>query len=148
MCANLLKLNEDKTEIMVFGSRWQIKNTNINKIIVTGTKIKPVKCVCNIGVYLDNNMDITNQFFFLSNHILLGFIGVRITVMSYIWTIDLDTDNIYTAGWTTQNGYFYLHIHKDIFMLWGYGKLTYIIIYMYYMYIYIYILRIYKTILS
>ena len=33
----------------------------INKIIVAGTEIKPVKCVCNIGVYLDNNMDMSDQ---------------------------------------------------------------------------------------
>lgn len=61
MCASLLKLNQDKTEGIVFGSRLRLKHNNINKIIVAGTEIKPVKCVCNIGVNLDNNMDMSDQ---------------------------------------------------------------------------------------
>ena len=107
----------NRVEIGYFGQKWQKLGRNRVEMVET----QGLKLI----IYMVYSL---YCFFFLSNHILLGFIGVRITVMSYIWTIDLDIDNIYTARQTTQNGYFYLHIHKDIFMLWGYGKLTYITI--------------------
>ena len=61
MCSNLLKLNEEKTEVIVFGSRQRLKNVDINSISVAGCEVQTVTSVGNIGVQLDSNMTMEHQ---------------------------------------------------------------------------------------
>ena len=53
MRRNMLKLNDDKTEVMVFGSKHQLKQVNINHIRVGDSNIALTESAVNIGVTLD-----------------------------------------------------------------------------------------------
>ena len=56
MRRNMLKLNDDKTEVMVFGSKHQLKQVNINHIRVGDSNIALTESAVNIGVTLDSNL--------------------------------------------------------------------------------------------
>ena len=51
-----LKLNSDKTEFLVLGTRQQLAKMQYNSISVDGEVIQARKCVRNLGVYMDAEM--------------------------------------------------------------------------------------------
>lgn len=61
MNSNFLKLNTDKTEVMVFGKKSQLQKLNIGTIRIGDTEIKPALHATNIGVVLDTNLSMVNQ---------------------------------------------------------------------------------------
>ena len=54
MSFNFLKLNEDKTEYVIFGTRYQLARTEPLDIKVGPAFISPVEVVRNLGFYMDN----------------------------------------------------------------------------------------------
>ena len=61
MNSNLLKLNEDKTELMIIGSKRRLKSVNVSSLDIGGSKITPTTSAVNIGVTLDCNMSMEMQ---------------------------------------------------------------------------------------
>ena len=57
MIRNKLKLNDDKTEIILITSPYYTSYFKINEFRIDDTTVTPVKYVKNIGVYFDNNMN-------------------------------------------------------------------------------------------
>ena len=55
MGSNRLRLNDDKTEFIIIGSRQLSKITDI-AIKIRNTTIQPVESVCNLGYFLDNQL--------------------------------------------------------------------------------------------
>jgi hypothetical protein len=54
MTANWLKLNEDKTEIIIFGTKYKLSQLeNIEELNICGSVIKPSSQVRNLGVIFD-----------------------------------------------------------------------------------------------
>ena len=62
MRANFLKLNSDKTEVLIFGTYQQLKKCTLSSINVAGTDVpvqtKPVR---NLGVLFDSCMTMSDQ---------------------------------------------------------------------------------------
>ena len=62
MTNNKLKLNNDKTEIMLFGTKSSLADVNITSLEVAGTRVHvsdgPVR---NLGVLLDNSLSMSSQ---------------------------------------------------------------------------------------
>ncbi len=58
MIKNMLKLNDDKTEFIVIGTRQQRSKTDIPHINIYGTDIAPTSTVGNLGVMFDSEMSI------------------------------------------------------------------------------------------
>jgi pectin methylesterase-like acyl-CoA thioesterase len=62
MTNNKLKLNNDKTEIMLFGTRSSLADVDITSLEVAGTRVHvsdgPVR---NLGVLLDNSLSMSSQ---------------------------------------------------------------------------------------
>ena len=56
MDANFLKLNQEKTELIIFGTRQKLSMMTQFSINVTGTTIKPSLKVRNLGVILDQTL--------------------------------------------------------------------------------------------
>ena len=56
MCANRPKMNNSKTEAIIFSSRYFAKTMNIDNINVCGSTIKLSPCVKQLGVMLDNTL--------------------------------------------------------------------------------------------
>ena len=56
MTSNYLKLNEDKTEVIVFSHKPLQDGTLMNSIDIGGHTIKPVSSVRNLGVELDSSL--------------------------------------------------------------------------------------------
>ena len=57
-----LQLNESKTEIIVFGSSRNLKNIVINGVnLISGTTIRFVSNVKNLGVQMDNHLNFDKQ---------------------------------------------------------------------------------------
>ena len=54
MSFNFLKLNEDKTEYIMFGTRYQLARTEPLDTKVGPAFISPVEGVRNLGFYMDN----------------------------------------------------------------------------------------------
>ena len=62
MVKKRLKLNDDKTECMLFGTENTLKNYEQFQHIMIGTSnIKIVPVVRNLGVYIDSNLTMKNQ---------------------------------------------------------------------------------------
>ena len=49
MIADRLKLNDDKTEFMIIGTRTQLDNVNVSEIVVSQAKVLAVTIVSNLG---------------------------------------------------------------------------------------------------
>jgi hypothetical protein len=56
MDANFLKLNEGKTELIMFGSPQQLRKTSFTGLTIGDASISPSSVVRNLGAYLDSNM--------------------------------------------------------------------------------------------
>jgi hypothetical protein len=61
MSANWLKLNDSKTEFIVFGDKKSLSNLDINSIIVGDSDVAAVQCVKSIGAHLDNSLKMNKQ---------------------------------------------------------------------------------------
>ena len=56
MACNKLKLNEEKTEILITGTPVKVQAANISSITVCGEPITTVNAVKNLGVIIDSNL--------------------------------------------------------------------------------------------
>ena len=55
MVCNKLKLNDNKTEFMVFGSKASLKKVT-KSIMIGNNDIHSVESVCNIGAFFDSTL--------------------------------------------------------------------------------------------
>ena len=70
-----LKINDDKTEFLVIGSRQQLLKINHSSVRVGTIDIKPVKVVRNLGAWFDSHFSMSTHiskscsaaFFWLHN---------------------------------------------------------------------------------
>ena len=57
MIADSLKLNDDKTEFMIIGTRAQVNKVNVSEIVVGQAKVPAVTIIVrNLGTWLDTNL--------------------------------------------------------------------------------------------
>ena len=56
MLTDKLKLNEDKTEFMVIGTRHQLGKVSIGELSVGDSEVVPVSTAKNLGVWLDSHL--------------------------------------------------------------------------------------------
>ena len=61
MNKNRLKLNEDKTESMLFGSSHSLKNIQVSSMDIDGTRISFSQSVRNLGVHLDPSLSMSSH---------------------------------------------------------------------------------------
>ena len=61
MLANKLKLNDDKTEVIIISSRQLMSKINIPNVKVGDISIFPSECVRNLGVMVDRAICIEEQ---------------------------------------------------------------------------------------
>ena len=62
MVKKRLKLNDDKTECMLFGTENTLKNyVQFQHIMIGTSNIKTVPVLRNLGVYIDSNLTMKNQ---------------------------------------------------------------------------------------
>ena len=62
MVKKRLKLNDDKTECMLFGTEHALKNyEQFQHIMIGASNIKIVPVVRNLGVYIDSSLTMKNQ---------------------------------------------------------------------------------------
>ena len=62
MSANMLKMNDDKTEVILFATKSQIKKlSNPISITLSDTNFQPKSDVENLGVIMDTNMTMQKQ---------------------------------------------------------------------------------------
>jgi hypothetical protein len=61
MAENYLKLNADKTEFMILGSRQQLSKVNITELQVGDAKVTPCECARNIGAWMDPTLKMKHQ---------------------------------------------------------------------------------------
>ena len=54
--SNMLKINADKTEVIVFTSQKNEKHIESISVKIGGEDIKPSKCVRNLGAFLNSKM--------------------------------------------------------------------------------------------
>ena len=58
MAKHKLKMNNDKTEVIAYGTKHQLNKLKIKSINVGGTEVKCVKSVRDLGVTFTNNIDL------------------------------------------------------------------------------------------
>jgi hypothetical protein len=51
---NMLKLNQEKTELIIFAPKHQAKHFSDFRLKFDGTVLSDVSCVKNLGMYFDN----------------------------------------------------------------------------------------------
>ena len=61
MTSSKLKMNDDKTECMLIGTRQQLTKLSINHISVGDTTVTTSQTVRNLGMLLDSNMSFHEQ---------------------------------------------------------------------------------------
>jgi hypothetical protein len=61
MFANRLKLNQNKTEFIVFATTNNLRRLSNITFTIDDTEISPSTCVHNLGVKFDNKMDMSQQ---------------------------------------------------------------------------------------
>ena len=61
MHSNMLKLNEDKTEVILFTSKHNTRHLDKVSVKVGDSVIRSTSCVRNIGTLLESNMDMEKQ---------------------------------------------------------------------------------------
>ena len=53
--------NDDKTELMLIGTRQQLKKVNLNDITVSDTVVEAKSVVRNLGSWFDHNLDMSSH---------------------------------------------------------------------------------------
>ena len=66
MLKNRLKLNEEKTEAIIFGPKEKVKSIELNSIKVVDANIEVVEKVRNLGLVLDTELSMTDHI----NHVV------------------------------------------------------------------------------
>ena len=61
MAQNMLKLNNGKTEIILFGSKKQLAKVNIQSLDVAGTRVNVSEPVRNLGAMFDSNFTMVSH---------------------------------------------------------------------------------------
>ena len=61
MSANMLKLNQDKTELIIFAPKHQVKHLSEFSLTFDGTVLSDVSVVKNLGMYFDKTMSMEHQ---------------------------------------------------------------------------------------
>ena len=61
MAANFLKLNDDKTELLVLGTPQQLEKVSIESVTVGNCQIEPSPTVRNIGAHFDQHLKMNHQ---------------------------------------------------------------------------------------
>jgi hypothetical protein len=56
MKINLLKLNQDKTELIIFAPKHRVKELGNCQLVLEGTIVTYVTCVKNLAAYLDKSL--------------------------------------------------------------------------------------------
>jgi hypothetical protein len=56
MSANMLKLNEDKRELIIFAPKHEVKHFSDFRLKFDGTMLSDVSCVNNLGMYFDKTI--------------------------------------------------------------------------------------------
>ncbi|CAC5390085.1 unnamed protein product [Mytilus coruscus] len=57
----MLKLNEDKTELIIFAPKHQLKHLSDFRLTFDGTVLSDVSCVKNLGMYFDKTISMEHQ---------------------------------------------------------------------------------------
>ena len=81
MTSNYLKLNDNKTEVIIVGTRAQLWKSNINTIDVCNSKIAHKNSVKDIGVYIDSELIMKHHVMIL-HHIRL-FLSFDVSTIHY-----------------------------------------------------------------
>ena len=75
MTYNKLKLNENKTEFLIIGSPFNLKNLPDIELTVGNSAIRPSESARNLGVYFDCTMSMASHITYIICYaILSGFI--------------------------------------------------------------------------
>ena len=53
----MLKLNDNKTEMVIFMSKYHLQKYGLSTMAVGNSTIVPVACVCDLGVQLDQHLN-------------------------------------------------------------------------------------------
>ena len=61
MITNLLQLNTDKTEFIIFGTQQQLSKIYRNSIVVAGNNVEITTSVRNLGIRFDNVLSMNEQ---------------------------------------------------------------------------------------
>ena len=61
MTSNLLKLNQDKTELIIFSSKQNLQSVPNIKLKVGDHVVESVSCVKDLGVFFDNHLNMEQQ---------------------------------------------------------------------------------------
>ena len=61
MIEERLMLNDDKTELMLIGTRQQLQKVNLNDITVGDTVVEAKSVVRNLGSWFDRNLDMSSH---------------------------------------------------------------------------------------
>ena len=59
--SNLLKLNDQKTDVVVFGTKHKLPVMKDIRITIGGSTLNPSSHVCNLGVIFDSTLTMTNH---------------------------------------------------------------------------------------
>lgn len=62
-----LKINNSKTEIIIYGTKQQLAKVNISSVQVGGTYVKCVDHVRDLGVLMNNCLSFDDTFELMSN---------------------------------------------------------------------------------
>ena len=61
MCVNMLKLNEDKTELMLFAPKHRVKDLKNCHLTFKGNIITSPDCIKNLGIHFDKTLSMHQQ---------------------------------------------------------------------------------------
>ena len=61
MLTDRLKLNDDKTEFMLIGTKQQLSKINIDSLTVGSIDVAPVTVARNLGTWFDSNLNLQGQ---------------------------------------------------------------------------------------
>ena len=73
MIKDRLMLNDDKTELMLIGTRQQLHKVNLNDITVgeSDTAVEAKSVVRNLGSWFDRNLDMSSHISNASRHSII-----------------------------------------------------------------------------
>ena len=94
MYYNLLKLNNDKTEFLVFGTKQQLQKINNIAIQVGSETVSPTEFMQNLGYFMDSLMKNAHHINKLTSHLYLSLHDIHSTRSH----IDEDTAKIITQA--------------------------------------------------